>query len=458
MPATVVAPTSRTAGAETGVERVRRASVPLVALLAACLGVVCLLNVTDLAGAASDLSVVSARFVGWAGVGTGAGICLVWLAVAAAPRVGAAAPLAVGTVAAVFGLALGRSVFDGVQLALAFIMLGLAVGGLLGAAVCLTLEPSLPGRLVTVVAWGLPLAAGPPLVDWLALRGSPTDSVQLTLHPPFWPLAAVSALLILWSAVTMLVEAGADRVDAAGRAPAEAAWTALVVVTVMPTVAVMLVGFQPEIGSEWLRPLVIAVAAVTVLGLGVAGLSMPSTAVQVGYVAVTLVMLCWPVSIGLLLRVSDRAGGVPGLLLAVVLTAAFAGAGAGVWRPRLGVVGGLLLLAVGAAGAWGLPSSSDVLAVPIAVLAAGAAAALLGGLRFGLVSPLGVRLVGAAAVSAAMLGVLLSLPLSWALGGNLPDSVTRAGADARVFLGLTFAAAALGAGYAATRIRGQPLR
>lgn len=423
--------------------------VPLVALLASCLGLACMLNIADLAGEAHDLSMVNSRFAGWAGVGSCVGICLVLLATAAAPRVGAAAPLAVGTAAAVFGLALGRSVFDEVQLTLALLMLGLAVGGLLGGAVCLTLEPPGLHRRVTVVAWALPLVAAPGVFDWLALRESSSESIRLVLRLPVWPLAAVSVLLVAWSTVTLLLQSGDDR---AGTVGSEGAWTALVVATVMPTVAVMLVGFEPDINTEWLRPLVIVAAAVTVLGLGFACFSMPSHAVQVGFAAVIVVMLCWPVCIALLLRLSAASGGVPSVLLAVVLVSAATGAAVGARRPRLGVVGGLLVVAAGAAGAWSLPSSKDLLAVPVAVLASGAAAALLGGLQFGLVTPLGVRLVGAAAVTAAMLGALLSLPLGWALGGHPPDSIAHASADARVFLGLTFAAAVLGAGFTATGV------
>jgi hypothetical protein len=154
----------------------------------------------------------------------------------------------------------------------------------------------------------------------------------------------------------------------------------------------------------------------------------------------------------LLLRYASRDEGVSAVVLAAVLAAVAAGSIVGVRRPRFAVVGGLLMVAAGAAGTWVLPSPTALLVLPVAWLAFGSAAALLGGLQFGLVSPLGVRLVGAAAISAALLGALLSLPLGWALGGALPDSTAHVSADARVFLGLTFAAAVLCAGYTATLI------
>lgn len=415
----------------------------------------CLLNLADLALEVHDLSVVNDRFAGWAAVGACVGICVAFAALLAAPRFGAAVPLAVGAAAAVFGLALGRSVFDDVQLALALVVLGLAAGALLGAAVCLTLEPPASRRLLTAAAWGVPLVGLVPVLDWLALDLSTQDSLRLALHPPVWPLAAVSVLLVGWSALSLLLETGAAQPlrVAGGGAPRasgeEDAWISLLLAALVPTVAVMLLGFEPDISAAWLRPLVIVVSAVAVLGLGFACFSMPTGAVRVGYVAVCIVAVCWPTCVGLLLLAIRGDEGGSRLIVGVTVAAVAVGAAVGGWRAALGVVGGLLLLAAGAAGAWALPGA-HVLAVPAAAMGAGAASALLGGLRFGLVSPLGVRLVGAVAISSAILSVLLALPLSWALGGDVPASPGAAAADFRVVLGLTFAAAVLGAGYAST--------
>lgn len=432
------------------VERVRRGMVPLVAFLAACLGSACVVNLAEVALEVRDLWVVNERYVGWAGVGAGTAVCFASLALLAAPRMGAAVPLATGSAAAVFGLALGRSVFDDVQLALALVMLGVAAGALLGGAVCLTLQPPASRRLLTVVAWAVPMVAGVPVVNWLALDLSAAkDVLQLTLHPPVWPLAVVSVLLVGWSAVSLLVETDSPDRPSADEG-SEDAWTALLLAALLPTVAVMLIGFEPDISTQWLRPLVIVVCAVAVIGLGLACFSMPSPAVRVGYVAVGIVLLCWPACLSLLLLATREEARQSRLVLGLMGAALAVGAALGGWRPAVGVIGGLLLLAAGAAGAWGLPGSHVLLAVPLAAMAGGAAAAVLGGLRFGLTSPLGVRLVGAVAVSATILGVLLTVPLGWALGGSLPGSRATAGADARVFLALTFAAAVLGAGYAAT--------
>lgn len=468
-----------------GIERVRRGLVPLVAFFACCLGLACLLNLADLARAARDLSLVNDRFVGWAGVGGFAALSIGLAALLAAPRLGAAVPLAVGAAAAVFGLALGASIFDDVQLALALVVLGVATGGLLGAAVCLTLEAAPARRSSTMLAWGFPLVAAVPVLDWLALDVPTKDTVRLTLHPPVWPLAAVSVLLVGWSALTLVLEPGSSTPrapageagepfrSAAGTAlplgweagqhvgpaagpasvgapAAEGAWTALLLAAALPMIAVMLLGFQPDIEADWLRPLVIVLCAVVVLGLGFACFSMPSPGVRLGYSAVGIVLLCWPPGIGLLLLTSSSSASATRLTLGVALGAIAVGTALSVWRPDAGVVGGLLVLAAGAAGAWVLPAAHLLLAIPVAAMAGGAAAAVFGGLRFALESPLGVRLVGGIAISTAVLGVGLALPLTWALGGDLPASPQTASADVRVFLGLTFAAAVLGAGYAAT--------
>ncbi len=436
-------------------ESVRRAGVPLVAALAAALGATCLLNVTDLALQARELSSVDARFVGWAGAGSWLGISTALLALLVAPRMRAAVPLAVGTAVAVFGLALGHSVFDGVQLVLAFIMLGVAAGALLGGAVCLTLESTPDRRLLTVIAWAVPLLIAPAALDWLALRHPAASSIRLTAHPPVAALAAVCLVLVAWSAVTLLQEGDVSFPRDANTA--EGAWTALVVSTLTPTVAVMLIGFQPEVSPQWLRPLVIAAGAVTVLGLAFACTSMPTPAVRMGFAAVCVVMLCWPPCVAALLRFAASASGLAAALVPLaIVTGVAVGAALAARRPERGVVTGLLLAALGAAGAWALPPSDVVLAAPLAVLAVGASAALVGGLRVAAVTSLGLRLVGGATVGATMLSVVFALPLDWALGGALPRSIASAGADGRVFLGLTFAAAVLAAGYAATLRRNLP--
>jgi hypothetical protein len=459
-------------------ETVRRGSVPVVAFLAACLGLACSTNLVQISLEMGDLSLANERFVGWAGVGACAGIGLALVSLLAAPRLGAAVPLAAGAAAAVFGLALGNAVFDGVRIALALMTLGAASGALLGAACSLTLVARPPRRLLTAVAWALPMLAATPVLDEQALDPAQNKgTLQLGLHPPVWPLAVVSVLLVSWSALSLLLEPGdssrsrslptggaRSRVDLLGSGGAEPvsgaedAWTAVGVAALVPSVAVMLLGFEPSISDEWLRPLIIVVVAIAVLGLGFACLSVPTAAGRVGVLTVSIVMLCWPACIGVLLLATSGHGSVSRLDLGVLVVAVALGAVGGGMSPARGVVGGLLLLAGGAAGAWVVAGPHPLQAVAVAAMAGGAAAAMVAGLRSGLTSPVAAQLIGVQAVSCTILGVLLALPLSWALGGSLPVTTASAVADARVLLGLTAAAAVFGAGYAATLRTRFPIR
>lgn len=446
-----VAPAAPVSG--TGLARtahLRRRLVPLVAFLATSLGLTCLLNLADLAVQVAELSLVNYRFAGWAAVGAFTGMCCALMSLAAAPRLGVAVPLAAGSAAAVFGLALGGAVFTDVQLAVAMVVLGLAAGALLGAAGSLLLEPPGARRPLVALAVAVPMVAGIAVVDWLALHVSRNDTVRLALHPPVWPLAAASVVLFGWSAVTLLADADAPPPTSPHADGAESAWPALALAALLPAVAGMLLGFDPGIGATWLRPLVVVVAAATVLGLGFGCLAMPSASARSGYVAVVVALLCWPACISLVLLATPPAGAGSRSIVGLTVVGVAVGAGLAALRSQSTVVGGLLAVAVGAAGAWAPLGSGLLTAAPVALLGGGTAAALLGGLRVALAAPLGAQLVAAAAVCAAILGVLLSVPLSWALGGALPESAASARTDARVLLGLTFAAAVLGAGYAAT--------
>ncbi len=433
------------------VESVRRGVVPLIAFVAACLGQLCLVNLVELPTQLHELTRVNPRFAGWVAAGACAGIIVALLVLVAAPRLRAAAPLAVGTTASVFGLALGRAVTTDVQLALALLMLGVAAGGLLGGAVSLTTEPSVPHRTWTAAAWAAPLIGAPAVLDWLALRSSSPQDLRLTLHPPLWGLGFASLLLMGWCILTLLIEA--DSADTSVVRPAETTWTALVTAAVMPTLAAMLVGFGGGMSVEWLRPLVVAISGATVLGLGLACLAMsrmPSGLPQRGCAAAFAILLCWPSVVSLLLLAEHSESGRRMVLL-VALAGAMAGTVWGLAQAHTALVGGQLLVAAGAAAAWlAVSGAVQLLAAPTAVITCGGAAAVVGGVRGALPSSLAVRLVGGAAVGATMLGGLLALPLAWALGGVVPSGRHSATVGAQVLLGLLTAGALLSAGYAAT--------
>lgn len=434
-------------------EQVRRWAAPPVALLSSCLALLCLVSLVDVVTQIDGLAGVNGRAVGWAGVGGLTTIAVALLALLIAPRLGAGLPLAAGAAAAVFGLAIGRTVIDDGQLALALVMLGLGVGGLLGGAAGMVGELPARWRGATLAAFGVPFVAGPPVINWLALHVSAGEHVRLTLHPPVWLLAVVSVLIVSWSALTLLLEPVRDRPAPGSRW--NDAWTSLVVVAGLCVVAVMLLGFDPEIRLFWLRPFIVVGSGLAVVGLALTGLAVPTPSSRVGYVAAVVVALCWPPCVALLLVTADAGiTRVPALAVAAIAVAAVVGGMVGWWRPRASVVAGLLVVAGAAAGAWVLPGRPWLMVAAAAPMAAGAGASLLGGLRWASREPAGLRLVAAATVAALVVGSLVAVPLSWALAGSVPDLETEARAAGRVFLGLTFALAVLAAAYSSTLLHG----
>jgi len=427
-------------------------------LLSTSLALLCLVNLADIVTQVDGLAVVNERLVGWAGVGGMASIAVAILALLAAPRLGVGLPLATGAAAAVFGLALGRSVIDDTQLALTLVILGLGAGGLLGGAAGMTVELPQRWRGATLTAYGLPLVAGPPVLSWVALHIPAGEDPRLALHPPVWPLAVASAVVVSWSALTLLLEPAKER--SSPRLAWDSSWTSLVVAASVPLVAVMLLGFAPDIRLLWLRPLIVVGSALTLVGLALSCLAVPTAPARVGYVAAGVVALCWPVCIGLLLVTADAgASQVFPLGFTIIAVAAGCGAALGSWRPAAGVVAGLMVVAAAAAGAWVMPGEPWLMVAVAGPMAAGAGASLVGGLRCASGDLTGQRLVSAATTSTLVLGSLIAVPLSWALGGSVPDTEEAARAAGRVFLGLTFALAVLAAAYSSIllrQVRGSP--
>ncbi len=426
-------------------ERLRRWLAVPIAFLASCLAVVSATSLPDVLVSVAPLSDVDARFAGWAGVGMLGCLGAASLALLFGPRLGAGPPLSVGAAASVFGLALGRDVVDDLQLSLALVTLGLAVGGLSAGAVCMTLELPRRWRGWVLAGWGLPLVAAWPLVAWLALHDDAGEALRITLEPSVWVLSPVSAVVVLWGVLTMLLEPA--RVSAAGGMGAwETAWSALLVVASLAALLAMLLGFAPEISLEWLRPLVIVVAGALVVGFGLVSFVVPSTYARTGYVAVTTVAVCLPVCAQLLIVVADAGQTRTTWVAVLVLVAAAAlGFAAGWLRPSVGVVAGPLVMAAAAAGGWVMPTTSWPMVAAAGPLMFGAGLAWGAGLRLASTDPMGMRFVAMAAVTGLVFGLVVVAPLGWALGGAVPAEVADVRAAGRVFLGLTFAAAVLAA-------------
>ncbi len=440
----------------TPAETARRWLAPLVAFLASSLGTACTVSLVDARVRLDLLSAVDARFVGW--VGLDALICMATALVglAGARRVGAGPPLALGAAASVFGLALGASITEDTQLALALPVLGLAAGGLLAGGLGMALELPWRWARLTVVAWAIPLTAAWPLLAWSALH-HPSQQLRLTAHPTIWLLAPVALLIVVWSMASMLLEPDLAQW---GRPGLENAWSGLILVVLGAALVAMLLGFAPEISLIWRRPLILGTAVLVVLCWSAVLAGMADRWVKLALLCVGTVAAAIPALVQLTLAVSDAGSSRAGLAPVVVMAgAAVAGAGAG-WRwPEKLAVPALLLTATGAAAAWVVPDQPWWLTAAGAPLLVGGAATLACGLAVAMHHPAALRLVGFGAISALSLGLVFAIPVGWALTGSAPVSTDATRAVGRVFLGITVAATVLAAAYASIllgRLRSGP--
>ncbi len=425
-------------------ERVRVLLAVPVAFLASALGVVCVVSVPDVISTVNDLALVDRRFVGWAGVGIALGLAAAWASLLLVERVGAGPALSLGTAAAVFGLALAYAVTDPFQLTLALVLLGGAVGWLLAGSASMTFELTPRYRRAAMAAWALPVVSAWPLLAWISRHVdviTAADAPRLTVHPSVWLLAPVSVVIVAWSALTMLLEPPHSGVPSAQTW--QSAWTALLAGTLGASLAVIALGFDPGLPLGWLRPLILFASGALIITLAALTMLLPVASVRVGYVCLVLVMVCFPITVQLLIVVTDAGKTRVAWWVALVLAAVTVlGAALGARYPRR-VPLALLLVAAGCAGSWVMPDDQGFLAAGALPLCLGAGAVFGTGVRHTAATAVGWRFGAMAVVAIAVLGPVLGIAVSWALGGQVPADAESARAAGRVFLGVTFALAVL---------------
>nr|MDQ3308331.1 hypothetical protein [Actinomycetota bacterium] len=103
-----------------------------------------------------------------------------------------------------------------------------------------------------------------------------------------------------------------------------------------------------------------------------------------------------------------------------------------------------------AAGSWVMADGPWVMFASAAPLTLGAGAAIAAGIRLSSSGAMELRYAAMTVVGVIMIGVSISIPLGWSLGGAVASNADDARAAGRVLFGLTFAAAVLAAGYTAT--------
>ena len=435
---------------ESAFERLRRLLAVPIALLASSLGVVCVVSVPEVLPVVSDLALVDDRFIGWAGVGAALGLVLATLSLFVVSSLGSGPALSLGAAGAVFGLALSHDVVDATQLSLALVVLGAAVGCLIGGAASMTFELSAPYRQAVMVAWTVPLLGAWPLLAWLSRHVvlTPADSAaRLTHHPSVWLLAPVAAVILVWGALTMLTEPVRAVVRSDG--DWESAWSALLATTMGGILAIMVLGFDPQLQSGWLRPLILLTTAGVTAGLAAVAVIVPDPNVRVAYVCMAFVALCLPVTVQLLVIVADdRPSRVSWGLATLLALTTVLGAAVGARRPSLAPTA-LLVVAAGCAGAWVMPSAPWAMAAGAVPLTIGAGATFGAGARRAGATAVGWRFSAGAVLAIVLLSTIAAGALSWSLAGDLPTDTASARAAGRVLLGLTFALAVLAAGVVA---------
>lgn len=440
-------------GWTTPAERVRGRLAPLVALLASSLLMCCLVTLPDQSIGWPGLGTASARFVGWAGFAVVLAMATALVSVGLCARLGSGPPLALGTTAAVLGLALSGDVSSGAQVVLVLVLLALGVGGLFGSGLCL-LEELSPGQAqVAVVGWLLPWLGGWGLVGWLALHGHTSDRTRIGLHPPAAVLAAGVFVLLVFAVATLMLEP--HREPAPQLLGWENAWAALSVLVVGAASLVMLLGYQPDLAPSWGRPVVLLSAAVGAAGVALVPLTLSDPGARPAYLALVVALATGPACLHALLLVSAEASGPLSWWLPVML--ALAGA-VGVWAgwraARTTVPTGLLLMTASVAGGWVMPANEWVMSAAAAPLCLGIAMAGTAGLRLAASDRMRLRFVSIGALSGLLLGQVAAAPVAWALGAEITGTAgPRAGG--RVLLGLTFALTVLAAGACAVLQEGQ---
>lgn len=426
-------------------ERLRQVLAAPVALLSTLLGIVCVVSVPDVVATVDDLALVDDRFVGWAGVGAALGVALAAGSLLAVERIGSGPALSIGTGAAVFGLALGHQVVQPLQLMLAGLLLGVAVGCLLAGGASMTFELPAASRRAVMAAWSVPLAAAWPLLAWTSRHSvalADQDAPRLTHHPAVWLFAPVAVVIVVWSALTMLLEP--PRSGLRSGPVWESAWSALLATALGGSVAIMALGFDRDLPVGWLRPLVICVAGVVVGSIVAVTKLLPAGWTRIGYVCVAFVMVTFPVTMQLLVMTTDGGNARIAWWMAAVLTVAvLLGSLVGARRPDA-VSWALLLVAAACAGCWVMPDTQGWLAAGALPLCLGAGAVFGTGLRHLASTAAGWRFGAMAMVAMTVLGTATGVAVSWALGGDLPADTDSARAAGRVFLGVMFALAVMG--------------
>lgn len=434
-------------------ERARRATAPLVALLACSLGLCCFVSLARVLGSLDAMVALDDRFVGWVGAASMLSLLVGAVVVFLSGRAGSGPALALSVASALVGLALAAAdPVSSTQLALSLLVLGVGSGGLVAGSLCMAMELPPGWARPTLFAWSLSMVGAWPMLAWFSRHTGASNEAAVTVHPAGWLVAVVAAVVTTWSVATLVLDPPRLSTSSALGLPWQDAWLVLGLACSVALLMVMLLGFDSGIGASWLRPVVLVTAGLVGSGWVWITTLIPSPVARAAFVASGLVAVTLPTIAQLLLVVADAGEQrVSGWWLVVMVAGTIAGAAIG-WRFAVAFVipYGLLLYAVAAAGAWVVPAEPWAMALVSVLLLAVAAAVLVAGVHTCAESRVALSFVGFSTFAASLLGLVFVSPFSWALSGDLAQlstSVDEVRAMTRVLLGLTFSASVLASAY-----------
>jgi len=145
-------------------ERARRATAPLVALLACSLGLCCFVSLARVLGSLDAMVALDDRFVGWVGAASMLSLLVGAVVVFLSGRAGSGPALALSVASALVGLALAAAdPVSSSQLALSLLVLGVGSGGLVAGSLCTAMELPPGWARPTLFAWSLSMVGASPM-------------------------------------------------------------------------------------------------------------------------------------------------------------------------------------------------------------------------------------------------------------------------------------------------------
>jgi hypothetical protein len=428
-------------------EQLWRALAPAITAVAATLAVACLLAALVMTRSLPRITAVDVHAAGWLVLSACCCVAAFTGGVLASDHIGPGPFLAIGATVGGVGIWLGQGTIGPRELVVAVVACGTGAGALLGGVATLPADLPRPWSRAVTVSWAVSLVAVWPAWGQLALRAG-SGTLRVEVGVPFWLLATAVGAIAMWSVLAMTAE------PEVGPTPSSAEWrrplagllsfvtAALVVATVM--------AFDVPLPLPWLRPVVVVLTAGCVAAVAVVLSRLPDPRWRLSLVAVTAVLPLVPVTLLLTAGTTGRHQAGASWLVVVLAAVAVAGccSAAARWvTPIMAIPVGLALSAVAAVAVWVVQPGSIWVLPGATLLAAAAGAVVAAGLLNLPPGAPAIPLIISAGLCALVLGLVLAVPLCWAMLGDVPARASDLQASGRLYAGLTVAGSSLSTAY-----------